>query len=113
MTVFKMYRGDDKIYELTVTDKQTGNPVSIVGCTIKMTWKENIEDETYFLQKSNGPGEHSDPTNGKTEFTIDAADTSALKERTEFYFDVQITKTTTKVETLLKGSFVVLMDVTT
>lgn len=110
MTVFKMFRGDDKIYELTVTDKQTGNPVNITDCTIKMTWKENIEDEAYFLQKTADP---TDPENGKAEFTIDAADTSSLKKRTEFYFDVQITKTTGKIETLLRGSFVVMMDVTT
>lgn len=110
MSVFKMFRGDDKIYELTVIDKQTGNPVDITDCIIKMTWKENIEDITYFLQKTATP---TDPMNGKAEFTIDSADTSSLKERTEFYFDVQITKTTGKVETLIKGSFVVEMDVTT
>jgi len=110
MNVFYMFRGDDKIYELTVVDKQTESPVDITGCTIKMTWKEKKTDETYFLQKT---FTLTDPANGKAEVTIDAADTSQLTERKEFFFDVEITKADGKKETLLEGKFIVLLDVTT
>ena len=112
MNVFNMYRGDDKIYELEVTDKQTGNAVDITGTTIKLTLRETPTD-SIFLQKSNGPGEHSDPSNGKTEFAIDAADTSSLSnEKHTYVFDVEITKTDTKVETLLIGKFIIIPEVT-
>ena len=113
MIVLTMHRGDDKIYELTVTNKQTGNAVDITGCTITWTWKEEKEDASYFLQKSNGPGEHSDPMNGKTEFTIDAADTASLTAKMTYFWDVEITKTTLKKETLCLGKIRVLLDVTT
>lgn len=109
-----MYRGDDKIYELTVTDKQTGNPVDITGCTITMTLREDW-DEAIFLQKTNGAGVTlTDPTNGIAEITIDAADTSGLDVSTqhEYVFDVYILKTTGKGETLLTGKFIVLQEAT-
>jgi len=87
MIVFPMHRGDDKIYELSVIDKQTGAAVDITGCTIKMTWKEKKTDETYFLQKT---FTITDAVNGKAEVTIDAADTSQLTEKKEFFFDVEM-----------------------
>ena len=104
-----MYRGDDKLYEVTVTDKDTGSVVDITGCTLKMTWKENKSDSSYFLQKT---ATLTDPTNGLAEFAIDAADTTSLTEKKSFFFDVEITKTTGKKETLIEGKFHVLMDVT-
>jgi len=107
-----MYRGDDKKYELEVTDKQTGEPVAINGCTFKFTWKINKSDANYVLQKTVGSGiELTDPDNGVAEITIDAADTSSLTKKTEYYFDIEITKTDTKVETLMEGKFKILMDV--
>ena len=109
MIIFTMHRGDDKLYEITVTDKQTGNPVSINGCTLKMTWKARKTDEEYFLQKTATP---TDPGNGKAEFTIDSADTSALTTEMEYFFDVEIEKTTGKRETLLEGKFIVKLDIT-
>lgn len=109
MIVKRMHRGDDKVYELTVTDRKTGAIVNITGSTIKMTWKASKDDATNFLQKT---FTLTDPANGVAEVAIDAADTVSLTEKTEFYFDVQITKSSGKIETLLEGKFTVLVDVT-
>jgi len=114
MIKINMDRGDDKIYELTVTDKQTGEPVIISGCILTMTWKEDVNQDSADLTKTNGAGiELTDPVNGLAEITIDAADTSGFTEKKEFFFDVFILKTTGKGETLVKGKFVVHLDVTT
>lgn len=107
MIVKKMFRGDDKYYELTVKDRITKLPVDITGCTIKMTWKK--VDGTQFLQKD---FTLTDPVNGLAEVKIEKTDTNSLTEKTVFDFDVQITKTTDDVETLIKGKFTVEMDVT-
>ncbi|KXH76246.1 MAG: hypothetical protein AM326_03030 [Candidatus Thorarchaeota archaeon SMTZ-45] len=114
MIVFDMHRGDDKLYELIVTDKNTGNAVDITGCMLTMTWKENKKDSGYYLQKTNGSGiTLTDPTNGKAEIAIDKTDTSGLDKYKEYFFDVYILKTTGKGETLLEGKFKVHEDVTT
>jgi len=113
MIVFNMHRGDDKVYELAVTNKVTGAVVDITGCTLTMTWKEAL-DEAAVLTKTNGAGiTLTDPTNGKAEIAIDAADTSGFTEKRTFFFDVYILKTTGKGETLVKGKFIVDLDVTT
>jgi len=108
MIVNEIYRGDDKIYELTVKDKQTGLVVDITGCTITMTWREH-PDGSIFLQRN---FTLTDPTNGVAEIEILAADTQSLTEKKEFFFDVYILKPTGKGETLLKGKFIVELDVT-
>ena len=109
MNVFTMHRGDDKLYELTVTDKQTGNPVDITGTTTVLTMRGSYT-ASIFLQKT---FTNTDPTNGKAEVAIDAADTSSLQNvQYTYVFDVQITKTSGKDETLLSGKFIILPEVT-
>jgi len=108
MISLKMYRGDDKNYELKVTDKQTGNAVDITGCIITWTWKEKITDTVPFLQKDFTP---TDPTNGVAEVEIIATDTNSLTAKSTFIWDIYILKTTGKGETLLKGKMTVYLDV--
>ena len=108
MLVYQMHRGDDKKYELEVTDKRTGAAVNITGATIKLTLRETYTGGI-FIQKdftvTDGP-------NGKAEVVIDAADTSGLdNEKHEYLFDVQIT-ISAKDETLCTGKFIILPDIT-
>ena len=112
MQVFTMFRGDDRSYEITVLDKDTGTPVNITGCVLVMTWKEKITDTNYFLQKEFGL---TDPQQGKAIVDIDAADTSGLAtERKQFFFDVELTNISTgRKQTLISGKIVVEPDVTT
>ena len=104
MNIFTMYRGDDKLYELTVKDKETGVVVDITGCTIILYWYSKgtdiVEKQWSFVL--------TDPTNGLAEVSIAAADTSGLTyARHEFEFKVKITKADLKVETLVSGKFIV------
>lgn len=110
MTTFEMSRGDDKRYRITVTDKITGLPVDITGCTLTMTWRKTFAD-TIFLQKT---FYEIDPMNGVAEVSIDAADTASLPagERTEFLFDVEMIDTSYLTETITKGKFIVTPDIT-
>jgi hypothetical protein len=55
----------------------------------------------------------TDPTNGVAEITVDAADTETLSNLNyDYIYDIQITKPTGKIETLVKGSFKVISEVT-
>lgn len=109
MNIINLYRGDDKVYELTVTNRVTGAIIDITNCTIKWTWKVAKTDAAYFLQKT---ANLTDPSNGKAEFTIDAADTSSLTAQQVYCWDVEVTKTTAKKETLCTGKVIVHLDVT-
>lgn len=114
MNIFTMHRGDDKIYELIVTNKQTGLPVDITGCEPPTGWIKLTVRETpisaIFVQKTFAL---TDPTNGKAEVAIDASDTSGLTNtRHEYCWDVEILKTTGKKETLCSGKLIVEAEVT-
>lgn len=109
ITTITMRRGDDKRFELTVTDKQTGNAVDITGCTIALTLRETLTGAVFHSYDFT----LTDPTNGLAEVTIPSADTASLTNtKHEYYFDVQITKTDAALETLIFGEFIVLPDVT-
>ena len=109
MIVFNFHRGDDKVYEITVKDKVSEIPIDITGCTLKMTLRKTYSD-AIFIQKT---FVLTDPTNGKAEVAIDAADTASLPNvKAEYLFDVEILKTTAKKETLLFGKFTILPEVT-
>jgi hypothetical protein len=108
-----LYRGNDKIWVLNVTDKSTGDPVDITGCTLTFTVRAVLNGDI-FLQKTVGSGvELTDPENGVAEITVDAADTSGLANQSfEYVFDVEITKTDATKETLCVGKFLVFPTVT-
>jgi len=109
MNIFSMHRGDDKHYEITVIDRKTRLPVDITGCTLKMTWRATFKGPIQ-LQKD---FTLTDPVNGVAEVMIAHADTANWENAVqEYYFDVQITKTTAEVETLTKGKFVIEPEVT-
>jgi len=109
MIIETMFRGDDAIYELAVTDKVTKAAVDITNCTILLTWKESLRDSSPVLQKT---FLIIDPSGGIAEVTIDSADTSSLTERKEYFFDIEITKQDLKKETLIKGKWIIELDVT-
>ena len=108
--ILSMERGDDKTYELEVTEKKSPcNPADITGCTIKLTIRPTWQG-AIFLQKT---FTLTAPLIGEAEVEIVAADTSGLtNERHEYVWDVEITKTDTKMETLCKGKFIIEPEVT-
>jgi len=55
----------------------------------------------------------TDPSNGIAEITVDAEDTETLRNLDyDYIYDIQITKPTGKVETLVKGAFKLISEVT-
>jgi len=109
MADLSMHRGDDKSYEITVLNRATLAVEDISGCVILMTWKTHRGAEANFLQKT---ASLTDPTNGVAQFDIAAADTNSLKAAQIFYFDIQITKTDAKIETLYEGTIEIKVDIT-
>ena len=109
--VISMVRGDDEVWTLNVTEKTSPyGAVDITGCVVLFTVKDKY-DGTVIMQKTLAL---STPLTGKAELTIDAADTASLaNEKQTYVFDIQVTKSAgSKRETLLKGKFIVLPEVT-
>jgi len=102
-------RGDDKAWVLNVALKSTGVVTDITDCSFVFSAKSQYSG-LLVLQKSLVL---SAPLVGEAELIIDAADTQSLpNEKSEFLFDIQVTKVTGKKETLLRGTFIVLPEVT-
>lgn len=111
----EIIRGDDKVWILTVTRKDTGAVVDITDCDLVFTVRDN-PNGTLLFQKTSDPASGivlTDPTNGVAEITVDYDDTDGLtNEKAEYVYDVEITKSTGKIETVCKGKLTILPDVT-
>jgi len=106
--VISMVRGDDKAWVLTVALKSDGTVTDITNCSFVFSVKTNFGG-SLVLQKSLTL---SAPLIGEAELIIDSADTQSLpNEKSEYVFDIQVTKVTGKKETLLRGTFIVLPEV--
>lgn len=54
----------------------SGSAVNITNDTVKITVKDDFDGVVEIATISNAPGSHSDPTNGKTQFTWTKAQTT-------------------------------------
>ena len=113
-----IYRGDDANITFTMTSATTGLPVDITLDTIFFTVKTTPNataagtlDTTAIIQKINGPGDHSDPTEGKTMFTITHGDTAITPA--VYYYDVQWVTAANIVTTFTVDIFQITGEVTT
>lgn len=113
--LIEIVRGDDKVWILTVTRKDTGAVVDITDCDIVFTVRD-APNGTVLFQKTSDPASGivlTTPLSGEAEITVDATDTDSLtNEEHKYFFDVEITKTTGKVETVTKGKLTVYPDIT-
>jgi hypothetical protein len=113
----KVYRGDDVSLTFTVKD-ENGDAVDITNDTIFFTVKAaknataaGSADLTAIIKKDNGPGEHSDPTNGRTAFSLSHAETAVTPGL--YYYDIQWVTASNEVTTFTVDEFEVLKEVTT
>ena len=67
-----------------------GSPVDITDDTIKVTVKDEFRRTTMINTISNGPGQHTDPTVGKTQFTWSKANTTTLFPKDEVYWKYEV-----------------------
>jgi hypothetical protein len=85
----------------------------ITSCTMKFTVRRQ-NSTAILIQKTTDVDDGivlTDPTNGVAEITVDSADTETLLNLDYPYiYDIEITKPTGKVETLVRGSFKVLAE---
>jgi hypothetical protein len=87
----------------------------ITDCTLILTVRRQ-NSTVILIQKTTDVDDGivlTDPTNGVAEITVDSADTETLRNLDYNYiYDVQITKPTGKIETLVKGAFKLISEVT-
>lgn len=99
--------GTDNQLEVIITDGD-GKAIAINNDTISLTVKEELGGALVWT-KSNGPGAHSDPGQGRTIFTIDAADTATAAAATTTWWIYEVRRTTAGGDERvhISGSFVV------
>jgi len=108
-----MFKGDHRTFLLTVKD-QNGVVVDITGATIIFSLKADPTNATALVEKIStdiNEIEITNPTQGEAEIYLIPADTSDLEPGIYFY-DVELTTTSGKVYTLVKGELNLLQDVT-
>jgi hypothetical protein len=97
--------GDDRDLELTLVDG-AGSPLDLTGASLWFT----VEG---LFQKTIGDGiTVSVPIDGVAVISVSAADTSGVSVRTARRYDVQVRTAAGKTKTPVKGTFVILPDVT-
>lgn len=94
-----IYEGEDKTWGVTITDS-AGDPIDITDYTFLFVVKNKIdEDDTSAIIKKIITS-HSDPTNGKTQITIEEADTSEIHGK--YLYDYQWLDNSTLRRAILK-----------
>jgi hypothetical protein len=109
----ELYRGDNRTFKVTCKDGE-GAVVNITGATIKFSVKEKIGDTTCKIEKSSAVATEiniTDAVNGEYEIYLLPADTQNL-DIGSYEYDSELTTTTGKVYTTVRGEFNVLADVT-
>ena len=105
----QVVRGDTKSYLLHFTDG-AGADRNISGWTIFMTVSNELtasSDTRAKIQKT--VTSHTDPTHGKTTITLTSTDTNLIGD---YYYDIQIKRDSTVIETILVGVISFTADVT-
>jgi hypothetical protein len=113
MSDLVIIRGDDRDYDITITDED-GDPLNITGSTLKFAARFP-NSRNRFLSKSSaqvGEIDMVSEVNGQAVLHIDPADTLKLPQRsTELDFDLELTQVGGTVTTLVNGTLSVEPDV--
>lgn len=95
-----MVEGDDRDFNLTFTNADTGSAIDITGWTIKVRVKENVYETESLISKN--ITSHTDAANGETSFSFTDTDTEDLEGKK--YYDIKVVKDTGDKQTVLRGS---------
>lgn len=107
-----VYRGDDKVFDINVTDSE-GEIVDITGYTVKFTVRAEANDDTYLIHKTTPSGSGIsliDPTNGVARLSLSSTDTDLTPGK--YVYDVEVTDTNGRVSTVVVDTFKIIRDVT-
>jgi hypothetical protein len=107
--IIERRRGDTAPDIFTLTEKATGDPANLAGCSAVLTvdTRENPTDAT--TQQYQLVGVISNPVDGVIKFSPSAAQADKLGT---FYFDVQLTDATGAILTVSKGQYIYKQDIT-
>lgn len=72
---FELAPHSDVTLEFQLTNA-AGDPIDITLDRVELTVYESSCDGELLLEKQNDPGDHEDPTDGRTRFTLDAEDSA-------------------------------------
>lgn len=70
-------QGTDNAIEFQLTDND-GNPVDLTNDNVKFTARDEFGGTVTIATKTNSPGQHLDPANGKTIFVLTKTDLETL-----------------------------------
>jgi hypothetical protein len=116
MSVIQVTRGDQATYDLTLVDADTGDPIDLTTMTLTFTAKRQLLDldDEAFISKTNGAGIEidADPTTGMAVLTLLAEDTEDTVDAERLIWDVQIDNGAGDVRTPLRGTLVMVADIT-
>lgn len=107
--IIESVRGDT--FKKTLNFTSNGSPLDITGSTVFFTIKKNpnsLDTEALVQQKVTT---HTNPTQGVTEINVSGAEMGVLDVES-YWYDIQVTLSNGDVATVLRGKFVVLVDVT-
>ena len=105
------YRGDTQRYKLTLTEKETGDPIDLTGGTMWFTLKSKASDTDADAVVQKQVTTHLDAVNGITEVVLDATDTTNA-DAGRYYYDFQFVDSAGTVKTILAGKVRLLQDIT-
>lgn len=103
----ELVKDADTVFEFTLTDGDS-NPVDLTTDTVKLTVKDKIGG-VQKLQKTNTPGSHSDPTSGKTRFTIEDTDIidTLTDKQTVWVYEIRRIQASAAEAVHIMGDFIV------
>ena len=116
MAISNFTRGDTRVYNITVVDKD-GAPYNLTGHTDNMTMKDNTSNnDTDPLPSTLKVAAllAGDPTTGQATVTLDSTDTDQLTAGGKYFYDFQVASgdATPIVTTIDSGNITVVADVT-
>lgn len=116
MAYMWIYKNDNKTYVCTVKDAD-GVVFDLTGASITFTVRETELGAESFKRQNLAAGgdateiEDSDLANGEFKVHIIPTNTSGLTPG-KFFYDIEITTSTSKVYTVSKGTFEIIQDIT-
>jgi len=81
-------RGTDNSFEVTLTDGE--NPIDISAADVKLTVVSEPGESPPVFEQTNAAGSHSDPTNGRTVFSLSKATTELASQDLDSFWQFEI-----------------------
>lgn len=109
MTTITRYRGDT-VPDRVIVKNSAGTVIDITGYSFKLTVNSSKEPTSTSGQLMQVTGVITDAPAGTVEFspTADQAD----QEPGKYYYDIQMTTDTAKIQTIVTGAYVFKQDIT-